>query len=128
MAGTSLHWADYIIFISFFGISLVIGVYHACSGGRQRSVKEFLMANHQLRVLPTVLSLVMTYLSALTILGGIAEVYLHGVSFYCWYLLGQFAAIIIVERIFIPCLYPLKLTSVYEVCVLTMQGLLSLSP
>ena len=112
---TSLHWADYVIFISFFGISLAIGVYFAFSGGRQRSVEEFLVANHQLSVVPTVMSLVMSYLSALTILGGVAEMYTHGVYFYCWYFVGFMCAMITVERMIVPWLFPLRLVSVYEV-------------
>ncbi|ELT87876.1 hypothetical protein CAPTEDRAFT_108702, partial [Capitella teleta] len=86
----------------------------AFSKGRQRSVEEFLMANHQLSVLPTIISLVMTYVSALTILGGVAEMYVHGVYFYCWFFVGLWSAIIVIERVILPWLFPLKLTSVFE--------------
>ena len=115
MGLSTLHWADHVVFVGFFGVSLLIGVYQGCAGHRKHSVQEFLTANRRLSVIPTMLSLVMTFISALKILGGVAEMYGNGVSFYCWYTIGLSAGMLTVERLVIPWLFPLKLTSVFEV-------------
>ena len=115
MPFSSLHWADYVVFTGFFGLSLLIGAYHAFTGGRQRSVSEFIMANRKLSVIPTMVSLVMSFLSALTILGGTAEMYSYGMSYYCWYFIGLWIGIVVIERLIVPWLFPMKLTSVFEV-------------
>ena len=44
------HWADYLIFVLVLLISVIIGIYHAATGGRQRTTEEFIMANRQLKV------------------------------------------------------------------------------
>ncbi len=38
------HWADYLIFSASLLVSLVIGVYFACAGDKQRTTEEFLLA------------------------------------------------------------------------------------
>ena len=44
----SLHWLDVFILGIFLLISIGIGVYHALTGGRQRTTAEFIMANRKL--------------------------------------------------------------------------------
>ncbi|ELU01000.1 hypothetical protein CAPTEDRAFT_107400 [Capitella teleta] len=112
MAG--LHWADYLIFAFFLLASLAIGVYHAFSGNKQRTTQEFIMADRNLKVLPTVLSLVVSFQSALLILGNPAEVYSYGTQQWFGSLIGFTIAVLIAERLLVPWIFPLKLTSVYE--------------
>ncbi|ELU02543.1 hypothetical protein CAPTEDRAFT_196722 [Capitella teleta] len=111
MAG--LQWADYLIFAFFLLASLAIGVYHAFSG-KQRTTQEFIMADRNLKVLPTVLSLVVSFVAAGIIIGSSAEVYSYGTKQWFGDLLGFAVAIIFAERLFVPWIFPLKLTSVYE--------------
>lgn len=75
-----MHWADYLILIALVAVSMAIGLYHALSGGRQRTTQEFIMADRKLRVLPTMLSLFVSYQSAIVILGRAAETYYRGVQ------------------------------------------------
>ena len=110
-----LHWADYIIFIVFILVSLGIGVFHSVSGGRQKSPQEFINASRHLEVLPTVLSLVASFQSAIIILGSTAEMYNWGYAAWPLNLSVIILSLIITERIIVPWLYPLKITSVYEV-------------
>ncbi|ELT91131.1 hypothetical protein CAPTEDRAFT_97319, partial [Capitella teleta] len=112
MAG--LHWADYLIFAFFLLVSLAIGVYHAFSGNKQRTTQEFIMANRKLKVLPTVLSLVVSYQSAIMILGNPAEVYLYGTQQWFGSLIGYALAILLAERLLVPWIFPLQLTSIHE--------------
>src|ERR1700733_14943715 len=73
-----LAWPDYLILIAFLAISVGIGIYHSLTGGRQKTTAEFIMANRALKVLPTTLSLLVSYQSAITILGTPAEMYSYG--------------------------------------------------
>ncbi|ELU06836.1 hypothetical protein CAPTEDRAFT_91192 [Capitella teleta] len=113
MAG--LHWADYLIFAFFLLVSLAIGVYHAFSGNKQRTTQEFIMADRNLKVLPTVLSLLVSYQSAIMVVGCSAEIYSYGTQQWFGVLIGYTFAILLAERLFVPWIFPLQLTSVYEV-------------
>ena len=71
----SLHWLDVMILGIFLLISIGIGIYHALTGGRQRTTAEFIMANRKLQVIPTVISMMVSFQSAIMILGTVAEMY-----------------------------------------------------
>ena len=111
----ALHWLDYLIFVAFILASLGIGVYHSCTGGKQRTTQEFIMADRKLNIIPTMLSMIASYHSAIMILGAVAEMYNYGIQ--AWFL-GAFAfnvAVVLAERFIVPWIYPLKLTSSYKV-------------
>ncbi|CAH1785524.1 unnamed protein product [Owenia fusiformis] len=112
MAST-FHWADYIVFSAFIVVSLAIGVFYSCTGGKQKTNSEYLLADRKLHCLPTSLSLMVTFTSCITLLGFTAEMYTGGSQFWL-YCVGVSLAALAAERIFIPLLYPLHLTSTYE--------------
>ena len=62
---------DYVVFTAVLMVSVCIGLYHACSGGKQRSTSEFLMANRSMSALPVALSTLASFFSASTLLGWI---------------------------------------------------------
>ena len=64
-----LHWADYFVFSCFILASLLIGVYVACSAKRGHSTGEFISGGGSMPLIPTMLSLVVSYISAIIILG-----------------------------------------------------------
>uniref|UniRef100_A0A8C8SIA6 Sodium-dependent multivitamin transporter n=1 Tax=Pelusios castaneus TaxID=367368 RepID=A0A8C8SIA6_9SAUR len=104
---------DYVIFVLLLAVSSAIGLFHALSGGRQRTVQEFLLANRSMSFLPVALSLLATFQSAVAILGVPAEIYRFGTQYWflgCCYFLG----LLIPAHIFIPVFYRLHLTSAYE--------------
>ena len=113
-----LHWADYLILVAFLVISLGIGIYHSLTGGRQKTIAEFIMGNRQLKVIPTSISLLVSIVSALLLLGTTAETYSYGIQLIVFYIVSVTVALLFVERIIVPWLYPLKLVSVYDVSVL----------
>nr|CAB3266302.1 sodium-dependent multivitamin transporter-like [Phallusia mammillata] len=104
---------DYVIFISCLVISVLIGVFSAFSGGRQKTTKEYLMANRNVGYGPASLSLLVTIMSAITILGVPAEIYLHGTG-YGMFAFSYFLFIPIAAHGIIPVLYDLHIISVYE--------------
>ncbi|KAK2187093.1 hypothetical protein NP493_179g01046 [Ridgeia piscesae] len=110
----SMHWLDYAIFLALLVVSLGIGVYHGCTGGRQKTTAEFHLANRNLKVIPTLISLLVSYQSAILVLGMVAEMYIFGITFWPMYVLSTTISMVIVERLFVPWFYPLKMTSVFE--------------
>jgi len=106
--------ADYVIFALLLAASIGIGLYHALSGGRQRTTQEFLLADRSMSCLPISLSLLASFQSAVAIIGVPAEVYAHGTQYWfigCAYFLG----LLIPAHVFIPVLYRLHLSSAYQV-------------
>uniref|UniRef100_A0A8C4IF50 Sodium-dependent multivitamin transporter n=1 Tax=Dicentrarchus labrax TaxID=13489 RepID=A0A8C4IF50_DICLA len=104
---------DYVIFAVLLAASMAIGLYHALSGGRQRTTQEFLMADRSMSCLPVSLSLIASFQSAVAIIGVPAEIYTHGTQYWfigCAYVLG----LLIPAHVFIPVLYRLRLSSAYQ--------------
>jgi len=110
-----LEWPDYVILGLFLAISLGIGVYHSLTGGRQRTTLEFIMANRRLRVLPTAISLVVSFQSAIMVLGLTAEMYQYGIQVLIWVPVACFITLLVSERLIIPWIYPLQLVSINDV-------------
>lgn len=105
---------DYIVFGSLLAISAGIGIYHALTGGRQSTTKEFLLADKNMNAFPVAMSLVASFISAITFLGTPAENYLHGSMFwlfgFAYILTGIFTI-----RVYMPVFFKMEITSAYEV-------------
>ena len=107
-------WYDYLLFVITLAISLGIGVFYACTGGKQRSTSEYLLADRRLHPVAVSLSMFMSYISAILVLGASAEMYTFGVQMWLQ-AAGTVIAIVISALTFVPLFYPLKVTSVMEV-------------
>ncbi|XP_056343560.1 sodium-dependent multivitamin transporter isoform X2 [Oenanthe melanoleuca] len=104
---------DYSIFALLLVLSSAIGLFYALTGGRQRTVQEFLLANRDMGCLPVALSLLASFQSAVAILGVPAEIFLFGTEY--WFLgCSYFLGLLIPAHIFIPVFYRLGITSTYE--------------
>jgi len=114
----TLEWPDYVVLAMFLAISLGIGFYHSLTGGRQRTTEEFIMANRRLGILPTSLSLFVSFQSAVTMLGMTAEMYMYGIQVLVWMWIGFTVAFLFTERFIIPWLYPLRLVSINAVSLI----------
>ncbi|KAJ8311684.1 hypothetical protein KUTeg_011039 [Tegillarca granosa] len=104
---------DWIVFTGLLVISTCIGIYHAFSGGRQKTTREFLVGNRELTLFPVAISILVSFQSAILILGAPAEMYTKGTQYYL-YTYGQIFATFLASVIYVPLFYPLKLTSVNE--------------
>ena len=111
----TLYWADYVILAAFLALSIAIGVYHSLTGERQRTTDDFIMANRRLTVVPTAVSMFVSYRSAIAVLGFTAEMYMHGTQRVVWGPVGYAAACFLAERLVVPWLYPLRLVSINAV-------------
>lgn len=107
---------DYVVFSCLLAISAGIGVYHACAGGKQSTTKEFLLADKKMNVAPVAMSMLASFMSAITLMGNPAEIYNYGTQFF---VIGLSYALVIpaAAHLYIPIFYNLNLTSAYEVSV-----------
>ena len=105
---------DYAIFALFLVISLGIGMYHACTGGRQRTTKEFLMGNRQMKTLPVALSILVSFVSGILVLGTPAEMYTRGTQLFMR-TFGYCVACVLSSVLLVPLFFNLKVTSSFEV-------------
>ena len=107
------HVADYVIMAVFLFISLAIGVYYGVIK-KQRTTEEYLFGNRQMSLVPVAVSLLVTYQSAGSVIGIPAEMYLYNTM-----IMYSFIGILIADMIqywmIVPLMYPLRLTSPYEV-------------
>ena len=67
------------------------------------------------KLIPTTISLVVSYTSAITVVGLGSEVYYGGTVGWPGFVLTFILSLTIMERFFVPWLYTLKLTSVFKV-------------
>ncbi|KAK7096188.1 sodium-coupled monocarboxylate transporter 1-like isoform X1 [Littorina saxatilis] len=104
---------DYVVFSLMLAVSAAIGIFYGCRGSKQKTTKEFLMANRSMSIVPVAISILVSFMSAILILGTPAEMYTAGTEYFV-YLGGIILAIIIAAQVFVPLLYPLKLTSSFE--------------
>lgn len=113
--------ADYVIFSLTIAISIGIGIYHAFTGGKQRTASEYLVGNRKMSILPVTLSLIVSFESSIMMLAYPAEVYTYGIMFLLTSL-GFMFATLLATRIVVPLIHPLKITSVYEYLELRYQS------
>ncbi|GFO41783.1 sodium-coupled monocarboxylate transporter 1 [Plakobranchus ocellatus] len=113
--------ADYVLLGIMLIGSMVIGLYFAVSGTRQKSKLEYLLGGRRLTAFPVCLSLFATFQSAIALLGIPAEVYSYGTMFVYSYI-GTIISYVLALFTSIPLIYPLRLTSVYEYLALRYQS------
>ncbi|XP_037935642.1 putative sodium-dependent multivitamin transporter [Teleopsis dalmanni] len=109
----SLGAWDYTILAFVLILSASIGIYYRLTGGKQKTTKEFLLADRSMPITPVAFSLMASFMSAITILGVSMENYQYGTMFVVinisYVLSTPFAAYLI-----LPVFYRLKTASVYE--------------
>ncbi|XP_056002759.1 sodium-coupled monocarboxylate transporter 1-like [Ostrea edulis] len=104
---------DWLLFGAMLVISAGIGIFYACIGGRQKTTTEFLMGGRSMQLIPVAISILVSFMSAILILGTPAEMYTQGTQYFM-YLFGLILAVILASQLFVPLLYPLQLTSSFE--------------
>ncbi|XP_061401408.1 putative sodium-dependent multivitamin transporter [Musca vetustissima] len=104
---------DYAVLIVILIISAAIGIYYRFSGGKQKTTKEYLMADQSMSALPVSFSLMASFMSAVTLLGVSKESYEYGMIF-CVINISYIISTPIAAYLFLPVFYKMRTTSVYE--------------
>ncbi|KXJ26985.1 Sodium-coupled monocarboxylate transporter 1 [Exaiptasia diaphana] len=95
-------------------ISAAIGIWYGCGpGGKQETTKEYLLADRKMRILPVAISLLVSYLSAITLLGVPSEIYTYGAQYYVL-ILSYFIICGVVSIIFVPMFRRINITCANE--------------
>lgn len=105
---------DYLVFAGTLIVPLIVGFYHNFTGGGQRTVKEHMLANGQMTILPVAFSLMASFMSAITMLGLPAEIMTYSTQFFLinfGYLIGTPIAAYLI----LPVFYEKKYLSVFTV-------------
>ena len=109
------HIADYVVFSVMLLISALIGVWYGCGpGGKQKTTEEYLLADRSMPIWPVAISLLVSYLSAITLLGVPSEIYTYGGQYYVL-ILSYFLICSVVAIIFVPMFRRINLTCANEV-------------
>lgn len=116
---TEFHWADWVIFSAFLLISLGIGLFQGLCKKQEATTEAYHMGNRDFNIWPVALSLLSAFLSAILILGTPAEIYTEGTQYWV-YVFGMMASCVFAVILFVPLLYPLRLTSSYEVSIFSL--------
>ena len=109
---------DWVLFSAMLLVSAGIGIFYGFTGKKQKTTGDFLMGGRNMKLFPVAISILVSFASAIMILGTPAEMYTAG-TLYFIYMFGLVIAVILSAQMFVPLLYPLKLTSSFEVSNLT---------
>ncbi|CAF1482294.1 unnamed protein product, partial [Rotaria sordida] len=107
-----LGWIDYGVLALLLSFSAIIGIYQGCIRSKQLSTKEFLIADGQMSILPTAMSLLASTRSASTLLGSPVEVYQYG-SMYFYTVFSWLIATYLATKLFIPKFHQIGSVSIY---------------
>ena len=111
----SLHWADYVVLTLFLASNIAIGLYQSLKPAQKRSdTQEYFVGDRRMNYLTMAMSIVMSHVSAILVLGGPAQIYTRG-TLYWLFCVGLLLGQLLAAHLCIPVIFPLKLTSVNEV-------------
>ena len=77
----AFHWVDYLVYTASLAICLVIGAIFLCTGGKQKTTKEYLLGGGNMNPIAVGTSLVVSLINAVFLLGGTAEVHYRCVQY-----------------------------------------------
>ncbi|KAK5642195.1 hypothetical protein RI129_008362 [Pyrocoelia pectoralis] len=109
----TFSWIDYTVFSGMLGLSVAIGVYFGFFGPKQNSKDVYILGGKDMNVIPVAMSLIASQISGISLLAIPADVYLYGLN-YIWVLALIPIICLISVYIYLPVLYDLQFTSIYE--------------
>ncbi|XP_070579122.1 sodium-coupled monocarboxylate transporter 1-like [Ptychodera flava] len=110
---TPFSIVDYLVFSGMLAISTLTGIYHGFAKGGQHSTTRYLLADKSMHFLPVAMSILVSFMSPLSIMGTPAEVYTYGTG-YTAFTLCYLWCLPLTAYIFIPVFMDLKLVSSYQ--------------
>lgn len=105
---------NYVLFGITLAVSAFIGLFYAIKDRNNVNTKEFLLAGGKMNPIPVALSILASFMSAITLLGTPAEMYNY-TTMYFYIGLGYLLVVAVAAHIFIPVFFRLRVTSAYEV-------------
>lgn len=104
---------DYVVLAALLLVSSGIGIYYRFTGGKQKTVQEYLLADRNMPIIPVAFSLMASFMSAITLLGVSSENYTYGFQFIVINIsYGIFTPV--AAYLYLPVFFRLQATSAYE--------------
>ncbi|XP_077548650.1 sodium-coupled monocarboxylate transporter 2-like [Haemaphysalis longicornis] len=114
MASSSVGVPDYVIFVSLTALSMGTGLYLSLrKGGRLKTQDEAFLGSRTIHAIPLALSMVASNVTAVGVIAFVAHYYLHGMHT-LWSIVAFVPAGLVVTYLFLPVLYRLKVTSIFQ--------------
>lgn len=107
---STLAFSDYAVFGGYMALSMVLGL---MAGGKQKDLKSYLLAGHQMHWAMIAISVLAALFSGVSFLGAPAETYNHNLI-YLWAILAYFVATPITTLIVLPFFFRLDFYTAYE--------------
>ncbi|XP_069191851.1 sodium-coupled monocarboxylate transporter 1 isoform X2 [Procambarus clarkii] len=105
-------WIDYTVFGLMLGVSAFIGIFYGCFGKKQ-DTKDFLVAGKSMTTFPVAMSLIASFMSAITLLGTPSEVYQFG--FIYWLIIFSYMLVMpAAAYLYFPVFHELQVISAFE--------------
>ena len=105
---------DYVVFAFMLLLSAAIGVFFAFTGGKQKTADEVLLGNRRMNILAVAMSLAVSFVSAISIIGIPVEIYVYD-TMYSWSLIASGLGNLLIVLLIHPVIFRLRITSIYEV-------------
>lgn len=110
LAASTVTWIDIATFGIYVLATVIFGMW---VGGRQKDLKTYLLAGHQMHWSIVAISVLAALFSGISFLGAPAESYNHNLI-YLWVLVAYFIATPITTLIFLPFFFRLNFYTAYE--------------
>ncbi|WAQ95566.1 SC5A6-like protein [Mya arenaria] len=101
---------DYVIFGATLAVSTFIGFFYAIKDRKISDTKLFLLAGGNMNFVPVSMSLLASFMSAITLLGTPAEMYNFG-TMYWWIGLSYAGSVALAAHVYVPIFYRLRVTT-----------------
>lgn len=106
--------ADYVVIAIMLLVSASVGLYFRFTGGRQKTIREFLMGDKSMGIIPVSFSVMATSYSAVTILGIPSETYLYGMQ-RVMADIGYPIGLLLASYFIVPVYFDTEVTTIYQV-------------
>ncbi len=106
----TLSTLDYVVFLGYLALSLALGL---GVGGKQKSLRTYLLAGHNIHWSLIAISVLAALFSGISFLGAPAETYTHNLI-YLWSIAAFFIATPLTTLLFLPFFFRLNFYTAYE--------------
>lgn len=127
MAEATFQALDYVLFISVLLVSTLVGIYYIIKekfAAKEATSDDLLMGGREMAVFPVAMSLIASYMSAITVLGIPTEMYVFG-SQYWLVALSGLMTYPVTCRVFLPFFHNMQLSSAYQVLFTMLKYMLN---
>ena len=105
---------DYVVFAFMLMLSAAIGVFFAVTGKKEVTADEVLLGDRHMNIFPVALSLMVSFMSAISVIGIPVEIYFYD-TMYSWIIVASGLGNLLICLFIFPVLFQLNITSIYEV-------------